>query len=449
MPDIDYDPVVSPEEEEQRKRREGDYPPAVAPPVVIPKAEVSGVDAPPPALSVPGGEMQPVPSIGGAPQAKIPLVDNSRPKWEDYAPVQKHGIGRVGQVLGEMFLGTQSKAENRAEHAYKNATAEYEAPNKEAQQQAQTQELNASTEEKKAHAHAELNPVPKEGLTPEEKFMTDALHGDSGRPRNDASGKPYTYLSAHAAWKQAEQDTKPDKGRQTRDVTRVIGGVPHTVMVDAQTGEDIKDEGQTKIPGESPKEKRSAAESVQVEREARAHVAKAEQDYNNARSTVAMQRELIKEAKSGNKEAVRMVPLEGALEITTSQGVHRINRTEVEQYGSAGNLFDKIKGAIGSGVSGKSIPDSVLKDMDAMTSELQKNAHERYKHEYNYNKSVVEGYGGEGFDKRVPMVQPEPEAQPFKVPAGAPAPPKEDGHKLKANGQVVAISQGGQWVAPQ
>lgn len=40
-----------------------------------------------------------------------------------------------------------------------------------------------------------------------------------------------------------------------------------------------------------------------------------------------------------------------------------------------------------------------------------------------------------------------PAAQ-FKVPAGAPAAPKEDGHKLKANGQVIAISRGGQWVAP-
>ena len=41
-----------------------------------------------------------------------------------------------------------------------------------------------------------------------------------------------------------------------------------------------------------------------------------------------------------------------------------------------------------------------------------------------------------------------PAAKAFIVPQGAPAPPKEDGHKLKMNGQVVAISKGGQWVAP-
>ena len=38
--------------------------------------------------------------------------------------------------------------------------------------------------------------------------------------------------------------------------------------------------------------------------------------------------------------------------------------------------------------------------------------------------------------------------QAFQVPAGAPTAPKEDGHKLKMNGQVVAVSKGGQWVAP-
>lgn len=37
----------------------------------------------------------------------------------------------------------------------------------------------------------------------------------------------------------------------------------------------------------------------------------------------------------------------------------------------------------------------------------------------------------------------------FQVPAGAPAPPKEDGKVLKMNGAVVAKSQGGKWVAPQ
>ena len=41
------------------------------------------------------------------------------------------------------------------------------------------------------------------------------------------------------------------------------------------------------------------------------------------------------------------------------------------------------------------------------------------------------------------------EEKKFEVPADAPAAPKQDGHKLKANGNVIAISKGGKWVAPQ
>jgi hypothetical protein len=37
----------------------------------------------------------------------------------------------------------------------------------------------------------------------------------------------------------------------------------------------------------------------------------------------------------------------------------------------------------------------------------------------------------------------------FKAPADAPEAPKEDGHQLKANGKVIAVSKGGAWVAPQ
>lgn len=36
----------------------------------------------------------------------------------------------------------------------------------------------------------------------------------------------------------------------------------------------------------------------------------------------------------------------------------------------------------------------------------------------------------------------------FQPPSDAPPAPKDDGHKLKANGQVIAVSKGGQWVAP-
>ena len=218
--------------------------------------------------------------------------------------------------------------------------------------------------------------------------------------------------------------TDPNTGKSTSNVvykgdpkvesdvtTRIVNGVPHSVLINKQTGADIKDLGQTKVPGETPDQKRSASESAQVEREARGAIRKAETDFRNAQAVADEQHQFIREAKGGNKEAVKIVPLEGALEITTAQGVHRINRTEVDQYGNAGSYFDRITGAIGNGLTGRQIPDNVLNDMDAMTSQVEKNAYSKYVNDYKDNAGIVSGYGGTGFEGRVPMIGAPAQAQ--------------------------------------
>jgi hypothetical protein len=101
---------------------------------------------------------------------------------------------------------------------------------------------------------------------------------------------------------------------------------------------------------------------------------KAGVDYATAYQSAQNMEDFIKEAKSGNKEAVKIVPLQGALEITTAQGVHRINRTEVDQYGGAGSTYDKLAGAIGGVLTGKNITDTVLNDMDALQKTVSQNA---------------------------------------------------------------------------
>lgn len=419
----DYAPVTQDEDELEPRSRyldyaaEGQYPPVSPAPAApapggSPSPAASGyapVESPAtPAMSSMGslGDLE---SRADRPRTAIqdenaPPV-TPRPQWKDYAPAQPTSrLGKFGRAMEEMFTPIPRLAERRAETNYKNASAEYEAPVAEAEKQSETDLHGAQTDEARARTKVLNQPPEKTGLTPEETTIHDLMTGENGQPRmNPQTNKPYSYLEAFGAVKQAAQDTKPDP-EQTDKTVRIVNGVPHEILIDKKSGKDIRDLGQTKLPGESPGDKRSAAEQVQVEREARTAVHKAEQDYNGARSTVAMQRQLIKDAKGGNKEAVRIVPLEGALEITTSQGVHRINRTEVEQYGQAGNWYDRIVGRIGAGVSGKSIPDDVLNDMDAMTQELEHNAHERYKREYDYNKQVVEGYGGKDFDKRVPML---------------------------------------------
>jgi hypothetical protein len=98
------------------------------------------------------------------------------------------------------------------------------------------------------------------------------------------------------------------------------------------------------------------------------------QEYAKAYQAAQNMSDFIAAAKSGNKEAVKIVPLQGALEITTAQGVHRINRTEVDQFGGAGNLYDKLAGKIGGVITGKDITDSVLNDMDTLQKTVSRNA---------------------------------------------------------------------------
>lgn len=73
-------------------------------------------------------------------------------------------------------------------------------------------ERNANTEHLNAETKNLQNPQPKEGTTPEEVTIHDLMTGENGQPRlNPQTNKPYTYLEAYGAVKQAAQDTKPDK----------------------------------------------------------------------------------------------------------------------------------------------------------------------------------------------------------------------------------------------
>ena len=136
----------------------------------------------------------------------------------------------------------------------------------------------------------------------------------------------------------------------------------------------------------------SALEGVapQLVAPATAAMNKSGEDYAKAVQTSQDLNELIAEAKGGNKAAVKIVPLQGALEITTAQGVHRINRTEVDQYGGAGSLLDHIEGRIGGVVSGKDIPDDVLNDMQAMQKMIAGNAQRLHE---NSVKTINSTYG--------------------------------------------------------
>ena len=92
------------------------------------------------------------------------------------------------------------------------------------------------------------------------------------------------------------------------------------------------------------------------------------------------------------------LPEEGALLITTSQGVHRINSTEIHQVAGAGSAVQRFDAFVGKQASGASLPDSILNNLSSISDIYQKNAYNRYVNRIN---GANQNYGGHA--KPVPM----------------------------------------------
>jgi hypothetical protein len=79
-------------------------------------------------------------------------------------------------------------------------------------------------------------------------------------------------------------------------------------------------------------------------------------------------------ARSGNKAAGSNLPLIGVETLNAINGIKRINKDEINQYGGAGSLYDKIVGKIGGLAVGQPIPADVLKDIETMHNTLRQNS---------------------------------------------------------------------------
>lgn len=94
-----------------------------------------------------------------------------------------------------------------------------------AQQAAEDQSAEKTAETAKTAQETERlkNPIPKEGVTPEEK----AVH-DLTQQVNPDTGKPYTYFDGYQKVMQAKQDTKPEKSVVQPHIT-YDAGIPVSV----------------------------------------------------------------------------------------------------------------------------------------------------------------------------------------------------------------------------
>jgi hypothetical protein len=118
---------------------------------------------------------------------------------------------------------------------------------------------------------------------------------------------------------------------------------------------------------------------------------KAGTDYAQAKSVSDRLQLMMDAAKNGDVVSYQLIPEEGALQVTTSQGVHRINMAEIQNYGG-GSLFQRLEGHLGKALTGKSIPDSVLNDMTEMQKIQSEGARTKYE---NTLKTINQATGAE------------------------------------------------------
>ncbi len=105
---------------------------------------------------------------------------------------------------------------------------------------------------------------------------------------------------------------------------------------------------------------------------------KVEQPYQDALEKASTLRSVIDAAKNGNMTAAGVQSLLGTLGLVTTEGVKRINSTELQQFAGAGSLLERIKGEAGSLVAGQKLSPKLQDDLAQLSDLLQKSARSKY-----------------------------------------------------------------------
>jgi hypothetical protein len=164
------------------------------------KTTGSGVSQIAKAHPVAGGILRGLGIVGSVASALVPglhgVLSNVPGTEEHHSQLLRQQSGRIGEDLGEEAKETGiGEQQARTEH-----------------DQAETAAIPATTAHTQAETNALTNPQAKVGATPEETTIHDLMTGENGQPRlNPQTQKPFSYLEAYQAVKQAGQDAKPDK----------------------------------------------------------------------------------------------------------------------------------------------------------------------------------------------------------------------------------------------
>jgi hypothetical protein len=215
--------------------------------------------------------------------------------------------------------------------------------------------------------------------------------------RIGAAKESWDYLKAQAAAKKEQQGVISESGGMSPETQQqVFKDVAVGTNPQIQAGKEAvaAAEGRAKaqIEHEFATKNNAALSSVPTHLVGPATEAaqKANKEWADAKSVIDRMSATMDAAKKGNVVSYQIIPQEGTLQLTTSQGVHRINRTEIEQYAGGGSLWQRLEGHLGKALTGKSIPDSVMQDMAEIQDIQAKGAKSRYE---NTLKSINQTYG--------------------------------------------------------
>lgn len=285
---------------------------------------------------------------------------DTRRGWEEQGLAKQ-----INDVMGD----ESTNAYRGAEQAHTQEQTKDEAANeplKERLEGAQAdeaeQKANAGPDLAQAYAHAVNQAVLKgtdPGQDPVVQHLADAITNIQ-KQSNTTKGLDHVSL----------QDQK---------------GKPYAATYDPNKGE-YRDAAGSVIANPVPYEKPQVTNNHFEEHEGdkgRALLDKGEAQYRTAEQGAQGIRGMIDDALQGGKISARMLPLEGALEVTTANGVKRINRTEVDQYAGGGSLFDRLAGQIGGATKGIPFTPEIMNDMKRLADVQEKGAYDNYKGGYD------------------------------------------------------------------
>lgn len=111
---------------------------------------------------------------------------------------------------------------------------------------------------------------------------------------------------------------------------------------------------------------------------ATAQATKLDTDYLKAREATEAMGKLLDLAGNGNVAAGANLSLAGVGAVNAINGIRRINSAEIQQYGTAGSLLQKIQGKLQGWVEGQPIPGSVLNDIRELHQQLGEQSYRQY-----------------------------------------------------------------------